>query len=32
MLSLLVFNRFYRLELQYSHVGFFDPSCELAAI
>ncbi len=28
MPSLLVFNRVYRLEIA-SHVGIFDPSCEL---
>jgi hypothetical protein len=28
MSSLLVFNRIYRLEIA-SHVGIFDPSCEL---
>jgi hypothetical protein len=33
MSSLLVFNRVYRLEIQsVSHVGVFDPSCELVPL
>jgi hypothetical protein len=31
MLSLLVFNRVYRLDTV-SHIGIFDPSCELAPL
>jgi hypothetical protein len=32
MSSLLVFTIVYRLEIQVSHIGIFDPSCEIAPL